>query len=70
VADEVGNEHDRRTALRVPGHERVAQRVQSRLDPVRIGGDVRYTITGMSYDATSDMTTWIVTPVESGESAA
>jgi hypothetical protein len=39
-------------------------------DPVRIGGDVRYTITGMSYDATSDMTTRIVMPVESGESAA
>lgn len=32
-------------------------------DPVRIGADVRYTITGMS----DDVTTWIVMPVRGGD---
>jgi hypothetical protein len=31
-------------------------------DPVRIGADVRYTITGISYDEQTDTTTWIVMP--------
>lgn len=36
-------------------------------DRVRIGVDVRYTITGTSYDEASVMTTWIVMPVRNGD---
>jgi hypothetical protein len=36
-------------------------------DPVRIGADVRYTITGVSYDEQTDTTTWIVMPVQNGD---
>jgi hypothetical protein len=36
-------------------------------DPVRIGTEHRYTITGMSYDEGTDTTTWIVMPVRNGD---
>jgi hypothetical protein len=36
-------------------------------DPVRIGADVRFTITGMSYEEATDVTTWIVMPVQDGD---
>jgi hypothetical protein len=36
-------------------------------DQVRIGADVRYTITGVSYDGQTDTTTWIVMPVRNSD---
>jgi hypothetical protein len=36
-------------------------------DPVRVGADVRFTITGVSYDEQTDTTTWIVIPVRNGD---
>jgi hypothetical protein len=39
-------------------------------DAVRIGADVRFTITGLSYDEATDVTTWIVMPGQIGERAS